>query len=410
MSARVGFRLSCTAFVAAALMCAAVPIASAAPGADDVGTVQVTVTDAQTHVPLAGACAATQNGPSFIFGCTDSTGQATLTDAVPGTYSLSISAPTGYVGGLVQNVVVVAGQTTPVATTLNEAAVALITIRDRATGAPVSNACADFVSPDLDTFASPEPVFCSDQNGQITFASDPIQFQLFIVPFDGVHGMQWVGAHGGTGDMREARSVRTRTGRTTRVQVWLDGAGTISVSAVDAVSGAGVDQACPWVTPQPSADVVPCSGPDGQFLLSGLGPYRWNVEVADYSGVHAWTWSGDAADRFASSPVRVRVGQSSSVTVRLPLAGRITGSVTDTGVSPQFVGIIAHNSRTGDTAAPEANPDADFHYVLSGLATQNVSITYGVAGSSGDLEFPHPVHVTAGRTHSGVDLVIPAGS
>ncbi|MDQ3790949.1 MAG: hypothetical protein M3422_27410, partial [Actinomycetota bacterium] len=140
-----------------------------------------------------------------------------------------------------------------------------------------------------------------------------------------------------------------------------------------------------------------CSQADGTYTLNGLGPYKWPVEFPDFSGKHAWVWSGNAPDRFAATPVAVRAGRSTTANVTLPLGGKLTGTVVGATLPNQWITVYATNTRTGDIAGPRGVVTGAAQYTLTGLATQQIWVYYN--GGPGDLiRYPEAVAVTAGQT------------
>ena len=372
------------------------------------GSVRLTVTDAETGAPLAGACANAEEGPSPGLGCTNASGVVVIGDLLPATYRFTIDPPEGYNFNAIEGVVVRKGKVTRASATLEEASVLVVNLEDRATGAPVTGACVDFVEPDDYGVTQYGAAICADGDGQVRLSSFQSRFRMFVEPNDGVHGAQWIAADGGTGDLDQAMWVQTSTGTTQQVTALLDPAGSIRVTATDAATGAGIDQACPWVAPQGLIGNVYCSGSDGEYLLSGLGPYAWDVEVADYSGTHAWQWSGDVASRDQATPITVTAGQATPLSVRLPVAGRVTGTVVGATIPYQYVSVFAVNTTTGDIAGPGGWMSSDYGYTLTGLAGQQVKIGYDADSAETPRWYPDPIQVTQGATVTGIDLQVPS--
>lgn len=238
----------------------------------------------------------------------------------------------------------------------------------------------------------------------------PGRYRLFAHTTDGVHGSQWVGAGGGTGDLEQAAWFQLASHQTTDVPVRLDLAGSISGVVTASQDGTPVAGLCPSVTPAATYSFTPintqCTGSDGRYTISNLGPYDWRVQFPDHSGAYAWEWSGDAADRFAAQGIAVLPGQAATADASLSPAGKLTGHVTGADLPLRFVYVIATNARTGDWAAPAAVIRTGAEYTLSGLATQQVRLECrGKGGPEGPRHHPDPVDVTAGGT---VVLDLPA--
>jgi hypothetical protein len=384
------------------------------------GSLTVAVTDQRTHRPVAGACVGIFAGVQANK-CTDAAGIATFDGLTPTGYSVSVDGgPTHFVwtsendgGGTVN----VPRGPAHLDVALRQAAALGTTVRDASTGAPVDNACLNPIPvtargvPDGYTEASCTSTGQNAVIGQL----QPGTYNLLVAPNDGVHGMQWLGANGGTGDRRDAVAVTARAGRITALPgVRLDRAGTISGVVRDKATGAGINLACVYVVPlNPQVGVsfgTPhCTASDGRYTIAGLGPYDWRVEFVDTQSLqiarYAWQWNGGAPDRFSALPVRVSAGQTITVNADMVPGARITGH------SPSFSSMWAYNAQTGDFAASGGFSQFDGLYELTNLATQNVKIEYSPAGQGQcwypavpDFRRATPIPVTAGQTTNGIDL------
>lgn len=136
--------------------------------------------------------------------------------------------------------------------------------------APVAGACVVVLDERAGGVVRQNPA-CADDQGRIRLDYYwPGRYRLFAYATDGVH-------------------------------VRLDRAGSISGVVTGAQAGAPVSGLCPSVTPvAPDAFTpvnVECTGEDGRYTIRGLGPYRWRVQFPDYTGAHAWVWSGGAVGR-----------------------------------------------------------------------------------------------------------------
>jgi hypothetical protein len=173
----------------------------------------------------------------------------------------------------------------------------------------------------------------------------PDRFVFYASVFDGEHGAQWVGPHGGVGSQAAAQVVTARSGEIARLKVRLDGIGTIAAVITDKITGAPLDGAMIDVGPTGSA-----TGPDGRYAMEGLGPYHWIVFFGhpDYAG----QWSGGGNNRLTATPVRVRIGQVTRYHAALrrgtTLTGRITGPA---GQPPDRAEVAVVNAHTFDTLA-----------------------------------------------------------
>jgi hypothetical protein len=373
------------------------------------GDLEVTVVDGQTGEPLAGACVSSRSGPQSFFDCTEADGKAHLDNIRTGTYSVSISPPAEYNYGSIDDIVVTDGQTTTVTGDLLKEAVLEFAVRDSATGEPVADTCVSVVSEE--SYAVAPSRHCSDAGGTIRLGGYWAgRYRVFAYVRDGRLGAQWVGAAGGVGDARQARLFEAVPGETTEIQIVLDGAGSITGAVRSAKGNTPVEGVCPSVTPVfddgTGAIETFCSQADGRYRIDGLGPYKWPVVYPDMSGTHAWVWSGNVADRYAATPIVVRAGGSTTANARLPLAGKVVGTVLGANLPNEYVTVVAINARTGDIAGPRRIVRNAAEYTLPGLATQQIWINYQGISGTGLARYPRPVPVVAGRTKV-LDLPVP---
>jgi hypothetical protein len=373
----------------------------------DTGNLEVTVVDDVTGAPVVGV---NVNGsdPQYlgvnIDGVTDADGRVVFTGIMPTTYRL-MAQPDGYLFNTVEETVVRPNETTTVTFPLTARTLLSISMRDAQTGAAVPGACVVVVDEQARGVVSPNSnSVCADTQGNIRLDYYwPGRYRMFVHTTDGVHGSQWVGESGGTGDLEQAAWFQLASHQTTDVPVRLDLAGSISGVVTAAQNGTPVSDLCPSVTPAATYSFTPintqCTGPDGRYTINNLGPYEWRVQFPDHTGTYAWEWSGGAADRFAAQGIAVRPAQTATADASLPLAGKLTGYVTGATLPIQYVYVIATNARTGDWAAPAARIRTGAEYTLSGLATQQVRLEYrGKGGPDGPRHYPDPVDVTAGNT------------
>ncbi|MBN6039100.1 carboxypeptidase-like regulatory domain-containing protein [Amycolatopsis sp. 195334CR] len=376
------------------------------------GDVEVEVTDEVSGEPLAGVSVFTRGGPhaGSISATTDAEGVARFGPLRAATWEFGLSK-TGYQYDVIGETVVRADETTRLTKALAKEAVLTVDFTDAATGAPVGNACV-YIMAEHERSVSPDHMQCAYGTGKLRLTAwFPGRYRLFAVAGnkyagDGVHGSQWVGAHGGTGDLEQARWVELRSGETSDVQVRFDGVGAISGVVTGADNGAPVSGLCPTVTPAYSWHHQPwgvtCTYTDGRYTISGLGPYDWRVQFPDMTGKYAWQWSGAKADRFAATPVRVTAGATAPLDARLEPAGKVTGRIHGATLPAYFLSVNAYNAATGDPAGPDGRVESTFDYELSGLDTQQIRISF-VATQHVDW-YPEPVSVVAGQTRAGLDL------
>ncbi|MCO1579883.1 hypothetical protein M8C13_29435 [Crossiella sp. SN42] len=374
------------------------------------GDLEFTVTDQATGQPIPGARLSSRDGPYAIYATTDTAGVARFGPIRATTWSFGIQAD-GYQYDIVGETVVRADQTTSLPKTLARVAVLKVEFASAVTGAAVGKACvgiADADQRDLDQDGQD----CAHGTGraEITYLA-PGKYRLFAMPGDrsggdGVHGSQWVGPEGGTGDPAQAKLVELRSGETTEVRVRFDGAGSITGSVTDTKTGTPVSGLCPGTTPASSGSRgqwgVQCTYTEGRYTIADLGPYDWRVQFPDMKGKYAWQWSGEAPDRLAATPVRVTAGAATTLDARLKPAAKVTGKVIGNTIPFRYVSVNAYNARTGDAAGPDGRVTLNGQYFLSGLASQEIKI--GFYATRHQDWYPKPVHVTAGLTLYGLDL------
>ncbi|MGW5667311.1 carboxypeptidase regulatory-like domain-containing protein [Micromonospora sp. NPDC003776] len=378
-----------------------------------VGNLVVKAVDQETGAAIAGYCWYPQDGPggfSFQTTCTDSQGRARFQDIPVGTYRGGGYDPNEiYVNGLFGPVTVTEGETAKTTVKLEKSVSLHVDFVDAATGEPVSGACATLADP-VHTDVSQYGQCGSEVDYKNLFAAD--HFRLFVAPYDGEHGAQWVSTTGGgTGDPALARVFAPTPGERIRVTVKLDGAGTVTGVVRDAATGAGVTYVCPSPTgPSFDANAGPnssCTYDGGQYQIRNLGPYQWKLAFPAFDGKHAWAWSGDAATRSSATPVQVTAGGTTTLDVALPATGTVSGTVTvPEGACLRCVSITAVDPTTGDWAGVETSPRADGTFTMKGFNTQDVRLLYSVG--DGRVAYPDLIHTTAGGAVNGVAITVPA--
>jgi hypothetical protein len=235
---------------------------------------------------------------------------------------------------------------------------------------------------------------------------------LFASVSDDVHGAQWVGKNGlGTGDPDKAKVYDPKPGEQITVTVKLDGAGSVSGTVKDATTGEGVSGSICATPSAPSAGYGPnsqsdCTYQSGEYLIRNLGPYRWKLAFPDFSGGHAWVWSGNAPNRAQATAVKIVAGRTTTLDVSAPATAAISGQVTGpAGACIRCTTIYAVDATTGDYAGITPSVSSGGTFTLKGLNTQDVWLYYTV----GDDLVRHPtqLHTTAGTTQSGVVITLP---
>lgn len=355
-------------------------------------TVVITVTDSLSGRPVAGVCAGYITFASdTVTGCAGTDGVITFVDVAADTLTAFVHDPAAvHYDGSVDNQTLQPG-TNRFPVRLGPAAAIRSTVVDAASGQPVS-ACVAPVDAHGHGFLGPRFSDCSDPaTGQLVIGQlPPGDWNLFANPVDEdtVHGAQWVGPGGGTGDQRRAVTVRLALRQSVSLPpIRLDGAGSISGTVLDRATGAPVPQVCAFpyaFDPRLGSDGL-CTDTTGRYTVTGLGPYDWPVEYVTRSSINtmAWEWSGDVADRFSARLVRVRAGGTTTLDAHL-VAGATVPAIGDdgSGTEPFVNDVVAYSVRTGDFASfPTSSPaDPGPGFTIRRLATQQVRIGYTIAG------------------------------
>ncbi len=374
-----------------------------------VGNLNIKVIDQVTRQVLPGICFYPQGGPfQFPTTCSGADGVARLRDFPVGTYDSGSFDQAGiYENGLVQDAVITEGATARVTVRLRKWGKINVSFVDSATGDP-AGACVHLADAVRSEVGEHGP--CGTT---INLPNMPaMDFRLFVSTYDGVHGAQWVGSAGGTGDPAAAQRYSLTWGQQLNIVVRLDGAGSITGRITDAATGAGVSDVCPSAT-APSPDYGPplhshCTSPDGYYTIRHLGPYAWKLAFPGYSGAHAWAWSGGAANRDGASALTVVAAATLTHDVALAPSGVISGRVTGFSGSCYYCATInAIDADTGDYAAVSPYVWPDGTYTMKGLNAQNVWVEYAYDNDIGPVRYPQQLHTTIGNTIAGIDLPIP---
>jgi hypothetical protein len=289
-------------------------------------------------------------------------------------------------------------------------------VRDAGTGQP-AHACARLIPLDLDEYTQVH--LGDDQNGRFVRCTGtqggalvvdgvaPGLYQVFVETDIAVHGRQWVGWHGGTGQRHRARVIRVRSGTNNVLpDVRLDPPGSITGVVTDAAGAPvrAVDVAVVPYVPHPKyGDHVPMTDDKGRFTVTGLGPYNWPLQFSGF--LIATQWSGGVANRLVARTARVRSGRTATLNQTLHTPTWISGSIT-VDEMPAYSQVIAFNASTGDIAGVVTVGDT---YELPMLPGQVVKLRCDCAHApsvwhSGQARFTDATRVRVGKAPIYIDF------
>jgi Carboxypeptidase regulatory-like domain len=384
--------------------------------APPLGKLVVRVVDAVTGEPLAGAGVYSGIGDVlFPYRLSDATGTVAYPDLPTGTYKAGAYPPDSRYLGTEESrsekshLVVKEDTTTQVRIGLKRATAIHVRAVDAATSAPVTDFCASYLAPGAHNV--PTLGRCDLGSGDVVLAGMiPAGYKLFVDARDDVHGAQWVGAYGGTGDLDAARVFDARPGETVQVTVRLDKAGSITGVVRDRATHEPVPL-CASVLPAPagygvSGAGVGCTGDDGRYTITGLGPYAWPVEFPDYGlpdslPAHAWQWSGGGVNRHTATKVTVKAGGTATADADLRPAGFITGTAKAAGRETVLTQVTAVDTETDDYTGFRGAPDENGKYILAGVNDERVRVYFTSAAGGPDFNVRYPRTLT---THSGKSI------
>jgi hypothetical protein len=385
------------------------------------GTVEVIMIDERNHKRLTRGCVSVHNDLGGQT-CENVNGVFTVRNVPAEFYEVSAN-PEGTHWPATGTVEVQPGRTSRVTIEVERATAFVTNVREAGTGQPADFVCIQLSDGSLN--AALLHSGCSDETGRLVIGplSGTVRTKLFAVHPDDRYGAQWVGALGGTGDARKAVTFVGKADKATTIPtIKMDPPGSITGVTRDAATGNPLSRVCafPFALASTLAldrQVGPhCSDTQGQYTITGLGPYSWPVlYVAPFRGEYAWQWSGDGSDRFAAQYLVVRAGQATTADRSMVLAGTISGRALTPAGAPAFANsVIARNARTGDLAGPPTTTTnfSTGAYRLRALAAQNVRIEYFITvgptcwyNLQPDFAHATPVAVASGAETPNIDLV-----
>jgi hypothetical protein len=313
------------------------------------GTVKVTARDAVTGKKITNFCAYADQHEA----CT-TTGVVLVTGVRAGSQSVAVYTNDGhYYSGDPVPVTVTGNHTTTVQVTLKPGATITVVVKDRATGAPVADAC--LAPMPTGTGILPDGFgYCADAQGVVRVG--PLTGGSYTLyargPGESGYGAQWVGATGGVGDPSLAAVVKVKDAKfATGPTVLLDPAGSITGTVTDP-AGHPVPNAVVGITSfEPGAGPTGPGGStdaQGRYTVSGLGPYAWPLLVA--TGGYPWQWTGGVARRTDASRITVPAGGTATADLHLVAGVTLSGTVRGPGGAALTAGgrVIAYDPVTRD--------------------------------------------------------------
>jgi hypothetical protein len=328
------------------------------------GAIEAKVVDAVSGLPVETACLTLwYEGPET---CTPQNGVFRFTGlGRKSDYMIDARADDGlHMRARTSDIAVEIGQTTQVTIKLDPAAAITTRVLDRTTREPVSYACVSALSTYFGGIengscaeSSDEPTAESAADGTVRIGEIPAgERRLFVQPNDGVHGIQWVGAAGGTGSQYSARKINAIPGKMSTVApILLDPQASLSGTFVAAAGGPlETTSFCATVMPGPEQGLPPgssCGSADGTFTISGLGPYRWPVGFTDpWGSAYGVQWPG-GSDRSTAPTYQVTAGTKRDIGTKKIVKGRtLSGRILHATGQPVggYHSVMAFNARTGD--------------------------------------------------------------
>ena len=383
------------------------------------GNVQISLVDRITGAPVSDGCVSMPAFGNVAAVCNHADGRYTFVAVPLGQQTVNVSGTWTHWSPSPVSITVAAGfGDYPVRLDPAAAVQTVVQAADDPTLHP--EFCAQPVYPTTSLLNWTARLACSDPTtGVLTLGPLPaVPTQLFAMPadafdtshaFNPVYGAQWVGASGGTGDQRQALTISATTGTVTAVPpIRVDHAGSISGVASDPYGDVTTGVYISPVAPQVGLSYRSDSGLavylslGSTYTLTGLGPYAWPVDFANYDrGAYAEQWSGGAPNRYAATPVQVNPGQTSTANATLVWANGVTGVFNNPPRAPaNNAWVMATNAKTGDWTGLEYVYGNKFD--IAGLSSDPVRLTYQ-PGNGVVYEYPGEVP-TSGPSSMGIVL------
>ncbi len=333
------------------------------------GSVTVTATDASTGKKINKFCAGIDGQSSCA-----TTGTATVTGVRVGAESAYVYTEDFHYFVLESAPVTVGTGTVALPVKLQPGATITLTVKDRATGRPVADACAS-AQPTGDGRLPDGYGYCSDSQGVLKIG--PIiggTFNFYVHgPGGSSYGDQWVGASGGTGVQGSALAFTIATGKTIAgPTVLLDHAGTISGTVTDPAGHPvvnGLVSNSPYEPGSGPTGVTARTDPAGHYTITTLGPYRWPLLVTAVNLPSQW--SGGVPNHKNATLITVTAGATTTYSPTLVAGITLSGTVRTGAGAPDPGRVIVYNQGTGDVMGV-AETDPAGNYSMSVLGSQLV--------------------------------------
>jgi hypothetical protein len=216
-----------------------------------------------------------------------------------------------------------------------------------------------------------------------------------------------------------ANRVTVPAGKMTRhIDGTLHHGGIIS-GIVTGQAGRRVTGVCVWLFTRRGGFLAVHLSTRSGYSFRGLPAARYRLLFEPGCGVTATRylsqWWRDQASFARSGSIPVRLGETiAGVDARLRVGGAITGTVRGASGRP-LRGICVSAWPVHDASAPGylAGTRKNGSYVLEGMAAATYSLEFspGCFDNSNylDASYPHPIHVTDGRTVRGINGVLQPG-
>ncbi|MEO3817986.1 carboxypeptidase-like regulatory domain-containing protein [Plantactinospora sp. B24E8] len=334
------------------------------------GTIRVTAKDSLTGAAVDNFYV--QVGEQIV---STTTGAVLLSDIAIGTHTVRGGGDDHFLPGNGPEVTVTAGQQAEVELALQPYGKISTTVVDRATGAPVGDACV--YAQKVSTFVV--ELGCggqSDSTGAVTLrVRDSGSYNVFVMPERGSpYGGQWVGPTGGTGTQAAATRVTVAPGVTTSLApVRLDPvgriSGTVTGTSGDPVRHGIVSLVGPSVLLGSDTYHWPVAE-DGSYTVDQLGPYRWPLLFA--ADNHPLQWSGGVGNRLTARLVPVHAGGTTDFDYRMKAGAKLRIGLPDANGAGR---VVVRNAVTADPVGVAGNISPDVSIPVIGTQRVKVEIT-----------------------------------